>query len=376
MGLLRILRKGAWLAPLCAALAACHGGDAGDAPLSPAALAAVVAQPGVSRIALARAVDALFTTPGLGETRALLVYYRGRLVAERYAAPYDRRTRMQGWSMSKCVTAILIGLMVADGRLRLDQPAPVPLWQRPGDPRGAITLRELLQMRSGLRHRETADTVTDADTVRMLFLDGRDDMAAYAEAQPLTTTPGSAWRYSTASTIVLADIAARALTPSTDPATRQRELSDFLRTRLFDPVGLKSAVAEYDAAGTMIGGSMIEANPRDWGRIGELLRSQGAVRGAQVLPRGWVQFMTEPAPGNPGFGAQLWRNLPQPDGHAVLFPARGPADLFACVGHLGQYILVAPAGQLTLVRLGHSDEAERAALVDKLADIVALFPEH
>ncbi len=365
---------------LLPALIGCHGhtGRAvGSASPGPAALAAVTMHPDAPREALALAVDALFTDPALQETRAVVVMHNGRIVAERYAAGYDVRTRMLGWSMAKSVTGVMIGLLVADGRLRLDQPAPVPLWQRPGDPRGEITLRELLQMRSGLRHREDADPVSDADTVRMLFLDGRDDMAAYAEAQPLAAVPGREWRYSTATSMILADIAARALTDSHDPDIRRQVVADYLHTRLFEPLGLRSMVPEFDAAGTMIGGSMIEATARDWASFGEFLRNDGTVHGTRILPHSWVQFMTSPAvgaaPRNRGYGAQLWLNAPQPGGHEELFPGRAPATLFACIGHLGQYVLVSPAQHLTVVRLGKTNSDKRAALRGRLGAVVGLF---
>ncbi len=359
---------------LLPALTGCHGAASnGSPPLRQSALAAIAAHPDAPRHALAAAVDALFTDPAVGETRAVVVMHDGRIIAERYGPGYSANTRMLGWSMAKSVTGVMIGLLVADGRLRLDQAAPVPLWQRPGDPRGGITLRQLLQMRSGLRHREEADPVYEADTVRMLFLDGRDDMAAYAEAQPLAAMPGRQWRYSTATSIILADIAARSLTDSRDPKQRRLAVADYLRTRLFEPLGLHSMVPEFDAAGTMIGGSMIAATARDWAKFGEFLRNGGVVHGTRIVPRSWVQFMTAAAPGNPGYGAQLWRNVPQPGGHEDLFPGRAPASLFACIGHLGQYVLVSPDQHLTVVRLGKTDGDQRAALRARLSDIVGLF---
>ena len=336
------------------ALSGCddNGAAQGQKALGEAALKAVVAKPGVPREALASRIDALFADEKAGETRALLVLYGGRIVAERYGPGYHENTRFAGWSMAKSVTGVLIGLLVSDGRLRLDESVPVPAWQRPGDPRGEITLRQLLQMRSGLRHSEAIDPPYESDEVRMLFLDGRDDMAGYAEAQPLEAEPGRKFEYSSATSVILADIAAHALTASRDPATRRQTVADYLRTRVLEPLGMRSAVPEFDAAGTFVGSSMLNASARDWGKFGEFLRNMGSVKGAQIVPRGWIEFMTAPSPRNAGYGAQLWINRPQSTGEEMLFPGRAPASVIACIGHLGQYVIVSPSQKLTIVRLG------------------------
>jgi len=362
-------------APLLA-LAACGGGTAaGDQghELSASALDAVVAEPGVPREELARRIDALFALPGIGETRAVIVMHNGRIVAERYGEGYGEETRFVGWSMSKTITGVMIGMLVADGKLRLDETPPIPRWQRPGDPRGEITLRQLLQMRSGLRHTETAEPPFDADTVRMLFLQGRDDMARWAEAQPLEAEPGSKFEYSTATSVILADIAARVLAPGAKPDTRRAAVDDFLKARLFGPLGMFSTVPEYDAAGTLIGGSMIHATARDWARFGEFMRRQGSVKGVQLVPRAWITFMTSPSPRAPDYGAQLWLNRPSGTDRQVLFADRGPSDLFSLVGHLGQYVLVSPDQRLVVVRLGKTDDDLRAPLMGALAQIVQLY---
>ena len=357
-----------------AALSGC-GSDTAPAPpaLSKAALDAVVAKPGISRAGLARRIDALFADSEAGETRALLVMQGGRIIAERYAPGYGKDTRFAGWSMSKTITGVLIGLLVSDGRLQLDESPPVPAWQRPGDPRGEITLRQLLQMRSGLRHTESGDPPYSSDEVRMLFLDGRDDMAAHAEAMPLEAEPGRTFEYSSATSVILADLAAHALTLRREPDVRRQAVAEYLRTRIFEPLGMRSAIAEYDAAGTFIGSSMVHATARDWARLGEFLRNSGSVRGAQIVPRGWIDFMTAPSPRNPAYGAQLWLNRPRGRGDEAMFPAPVPASAFACVGHLGQYVLVLPAQKLTVVRLGHSDDAQRSALKRHMAGITGLF---
>lgn len=357
-------------------LAAC--GDStppAEPPLPPGALEAVAEQPGVNRERLARAVDALFTRDDIGETRAVIVMHAGETAAERYSDGYGPETPFLGWSMSKTVTAVMMGMLVADGRLDLDQSPPIPAWQRAGDPRGEITLRQLLQMRSGLRHEEKAEPVYTSYEVRMMFLDGRDDMAGWAEAQPLDSEPGRVFNYSTPTGMILADIAARILTPNGSAAERQRAVAEYLNARLAVPLGMSSLVAEYDRAGTMMGGSMIWASAPDWARFGEFLRHKGSVRGAQIVPRGWVEFMIRPNPRTPDYGAMVWLNQPSGGERRVLFPDRGPDNLFAAVGHLGQYILVAPDQKLTVVRLGKTDQEERPALVDALADVVSLYVE-
>ncbi len=363
-------------APLLA-LAACGGGSdetAAPAPLSEAALDAVVANPGAPREELARRIDHLFTGQDMGETRAVIVMQGGQIVAERYGEGYGEETRFISWSMAKTVTGVMIGMLVADGKLRLDETPPIPNWRRTGDPRGAITLRQLLQMRSGLRHTESTDPAYEADTVKMLFLQGRDDMAAWAEAQPLEAKPGSSFEYSTNTTVILADIAARVLTDSTDPETRRKAVDEYLKARIFVPLGMYSMMPEYDRAGTLIGGSLIHGTARDWARFGEFLRHQGAVKGAQLVPKGWITFMTTPSPRSPDYGAQVWLNRPSGTDRNVLFAARGPSDLYSMVGHLGQYVMISPRQGLTVVRLGKTDDAIRDPLVAALGDVVALFP--
>ena len=364
------------LALATSSLASCGSpGPAEEPPLSEEALAAVTEDPGAPTRALARAADELFMLDGLGETRALVVYHGGALAVERYAPGYDKDTRFVSWSMAKTVTAVMIGMLVADGQLRLDAPAPVPRWERTGDPRAEITLRHLLQMRSGLEHSEASDPPYESGEVRMLFLDGRDDMADYATAQPLEAEPGAQFEYSSNTTVILADIAARALTDSTDPDVRRKAVADYLDARLFAPLGMTSVVPEFDRAGTLIGGSLIHATARDWAKLGELLRNKGSYRGEQLVPRAWVEEMVEPSPQSPHYGLQTWLNRPTGEDQHPLFPDRAPESAFSMIGHMGQYVFVSPTQKLTVVRLGHSNADERRAMLQQLADVVELYPE-
>lgn len=375
----RLHNHAALLAPALLLVAGCSAASPVAAPLSPEALAAVTDKPGAPKDQLARALDDLFTAEGIGETRAVVVMADGEIAAERYGPGYTEDTRFISWSMAKTVTAVLIGMLVADGKLALDDPAPVPQWQRPGDPRGAITLRHLLQMRSGLRHTEAGDPPYESSEVRMLFLDGRDDMARWAREQPLEAEPGKQFEYSSNTTVILADIAARALTPSDKPDARRKAVADYLQVRLFGPLGMTSMVPEFDASGTLIGGSLMHANARDWAKLGEMLRRKGrSPEGEQLVPQRWVEAMVSPSPASPHYGLQTWLNRPipgtEPSEHP-LFPDRAPASLFSLIGHMGQYVLVSPSQRVTLVRLGHSDSEQRPLMLQQAADILELYPE-
>jgi CubicO group peptidase (beta-lactamase class C family) len=163
------------------------------------------------------------------------------------------------------------------------------------------------------------------------------------------------------------------LAPGGNADMRRRAVLDYLRTRLFDPVGMHSAVPEFDAAGTMVGGSAIHATARDWARFGEFLRHRGQAGGVQLVPRQWIDFMTTPNPREAQYGAQIWLNRRPTSGDASLFPDKGPADLFACEGHLGQYVLVSPSRRLVVVRLGMTPEDQLDHVTSNLGAIVGLF---
>jgi CubicO group peptidase (beta-lactamase class C family) len=374
-----LLLAPALLLPPLLLVAGCGAATPAETPLSQQALAAVTADAGAPKDQLARALDDIFTAQGVGETRAVVVMANGKLAAERYAAGYDKDTRFVSWSMAKTVTGVLIGMLVSDGLLALDEPAPVPLWQRPGDPRAEITLRHLLQMRSGLRHTEAGDPPYESSEVRMLFLDGRDNMARWASEQPLEAEPGKMFEYSSNTSVILADIAARALTASDKPEARRKAVADYLQQRLFGPLGMTSMVPEFDASGTLVGGSLMHATARDWAKLGEMLRLKGrAPGGEQLVPQRWVEAMVTPSPASPHYGFQTWlnREVPgsEPSEHP-LFPDRAPKSLFSLIGHMGQFVLVSPEQSVTLVRLGHSDSAERPVMLQQAADVLELYPE-
>ena len=317
--------------------------------------------------------DALFADAGdVGETRALYILRDGKPIYERYGEGFGPNSKLISWSMAKSITAVLAGIMVSDGQLSLDSPAPVAAWERSGDPRGAITLRNLLHMASGLEHVETVNPVLEGDTVDMLFGAGAQDMASFAEAKPAAARPGELFNYSSATSVILSDVLTDTLTPSQNPDARREAMREFIQGRLAEPLGMTSLTPEFDAHGTMIGGSIMHATARDYAKFGEFLRNRGVVNGQRLLPETWMRFMLSPSPNDAGYGGHIWLNRSRPAGaDAALWPDRGPNDLFACIGHQGQYIIVSPSQRVTVVRLGITSDDEFPALRRHLADLIA-----
>ncbi len=321
--------------------------------------------------------DKFMTDPRLGETRALLVLKDGKIVLERYAPGYGPANRFISWSMAKSVTSTLVGQLVGEGRLKLDAPAPVPEWQDKSDPRGKITLEQLIHMASGLEHSESSGKhPEDPDTNRALFGDRARDTVAAAKAKPLAYAPGTHFQYSTLTSVMLADIVQRTAAPAATPEARKRAMRAWMLDRLIRPAGLTSLVCDFDPAGTMMGGSLCYMTARDWARFGQLYLDGGKVGAVQVVPPDWVRFVRTPSKLDHAYGGQFWLNLPRPRGKdAALFPEAGPADAFSAIGHLGQYVLVVPSKHLVVVRLGKTQDDKLSPVRKGLARLVNAYPD-
>ena len=343
-------------------------GNAGAQPArAPAAIAAALP------VSALPAADAFFTDPALGETRALIVLKDGKPIFERYAPGYGPGTRLISWSMAKSLTSTLVGLLVGDGRLELDTPAPVPEWR--GDARAKITLRQLLHMASGLRHDEAGPAPETSDTNRALFADTSGDIYKAAVAEPTQVPPGTRFQYNTLTTHILARIVADVLAPGATPVQRRQAVRAFINDRLAGPAGMASLLCEFDPQGNVYGGSLCHATARDWAAFGQLYLDGGVVAGVQVVRPDWVRFVRAPSPTNAGYGGQFWLNRRPANGKdEALFWRAGPADAFAAIGHLGQYVIVVPTRRLVVVRLGKTQDEALQPVRDGLAKLVNAVP--
>lgn len=319
---------------------------------------------------LKAALDRAFAEPATAPhrwTHAVVIVRDGRVVAERYGSSYGVATPIHGWSMTKSATNALLGVLVRQGRLRMDAPAPVAAWAAPGDPRGAITPDELLRMTSGLRLGQSLmsswATAFDPAAQTMFAVP---DMAGTAEAAPLAAKPGTLWRYSDGSTAILGRILR-------DTAGGPAEVQAFARRELFDKLGMEQVTYETDATGSPIAAAQMFASARDWARLGLLFLNDGVVGQDRILPEGWVAYSTRLTPGSEdfGYGAGFWVNGDNPGARATR--PHMPAGSFMARGARGQYVVVIPSARMVVVRLGDSDTfAGDIRAMDRLvADAVA-----
>lgn len=311
--------------------------------------------PGVDLDAINAAVDQAFLDIEAGQdidTRAVLIIHKGQIIAEKYAEPFHAQMPQLGWSMTKTVTAALTGMLAADGLMHIDSPAAVAEWQGRNDPRRRITLENLLQMSSGLEYSEVYTAGSMSDVILMLYTTG--DTGAYTANKPLAQEPGSTWYYSSGTSNIIARLQRQLF-------TSHQNYFNYPRERLFNPLGMHSAVLEADASGTFVGSSYMYATPRDWAKIGLLYLQDGLWNGERLLPEGWVEFSLTPAPAAPGgnYGAQIWLNAGNADDPDSRPMPQFPVSMYYLSGFEGQNIVMFPEQELIVMRMGVTTRGPR-----------------
>lgn len=316
--------------------------------------------------------------PLMGETRAVLIVQGGRIVFERYGDGYSRDTRLNSWSVGKSITHALVGAAVLQGRISIDAPMGNPLW-RGGERRASISWRQFLNMVDGLDYTETNENVAEAGNARMLFGEGRRDVARWAASRPLLHDPGTHWNYSSAGTLLISDALTRAIAPDArDAADRRQRMRAWMDASLFDQIGA-APIVEFDPQGVFYGSSLYWATARDYARFGYLYLRDGVWNGRRVLPEGWVDFARTPGPDRDTdvYGAHWWLTPPAGSGRPTrsLIVDAALSDAFSAQGHEGQLIVVVPSKDLVMVRLGRFDGGQESwdALGDWSTRLIGAF---
>jgi len=321
---------------------------------------------GVDRARVNKAVETAFGDPE-ALTAAFVVVHKGRIVAERYMPGVDKDTQLESWSMGKSLTATLFAQLVKEGVYRVEDPVPVPQWQKPGDPRAKIKIVDLLRMSSGLRFIAGQDPDYTPDKGypdHMLIYTGAIDAFEHSLTRPLQFEPNTEGRYRNSDPLIVGWLIKRAVT------RRGEEYLTYPQRALFDRIGIRKQVLETDPYGNFLLTGYDYGTARNWARLGMVYLQDGVWNGLRILPEGWAKFVSTPAPAwkTPTYGALFWVN-----GDAG-WPM--PKSAYWAAGAGGQRTIIVPTHDLVIVRLGHArgDTIGMKLLRAAITDLIAAVP--
>ena len=302
--------------------------------------------PTIDTAKLKAALEAAFA-PAEGHTAAFVATWKGQILAERYAPGITHRTPLESWSMGKSLTATLMGVLIRAGVYDLWQPAPIPEWQSPDDPRRRIRIADILRMSSGLRIRAPQDPDYDASGPypdHLYLYTGTVNSFHYAATRPLQWPPNTVGRYRNTDPVLINYLNRLGI------EKLRQDYHSFPQRALFDRLGIRTMVLETDPYGNFLTQGYEYASARDWARLGNLYLQDGVWNGERILPEGFVRFASTLAPtwqadGRPIYGGFFWLN-----GNGE-FPL--PKEAYFMAGAGGQYTFIVPSHDLVVVRLGH-----------------------
>lgn len=307
------------------------------------------AEPDGDAALLNEAVEQAFEGDRYGEginTTAVLVLQNDRIVAEAYADGFGVDTPQRTWSVGKSLAGTIIGAAVQRGEVDVNAPAAIADWGRPGDPRAAITLDQLMRMASGLTS-DSAGNRTDA-----LYFGGV-GIDEQATTWPLIAQPGTRYRYANNDTL----LAVLSITPT---------FAQHPPAELFRRLGMYDTWAETDWRGNYMLSSQVWTTARDLARFGRLYLHDGVVDGERILPEGWRDHVSAPSGPQPegaqGYGATFW----------LMNRSEGvPADTISANGNRGQYVIIVPGRNIVIVRRGEDPTGKRFDPVAFTRDVLA-----
>ena len=297
-------------------------------------------------------------------TNALLVMRDGKIVFEDYRNKSDAATHFISFSMAKTITALLVGIALGEHKIRsLDDKAGDYVPELKAGGYGDATIRQILQMRSGVDYEERYDFGEHPSLAATIHTKAivRNQMRFADPAMMIgkKTVPGSTFNYATLDTAVLGWILERAT---------GEKLETYTASHLWGPLG-----AETDAfwmadgppgTGRALNGMGYNAVLRDFARLGQLMLDGGKANGQQIVPAGWVGQMTTMLPFAAdyakkaefkGYGFQTWQVDSEP-------------GAFSAVGLAGPFIYVHPATRPVIEKLSYNPPVEPEWLTPEVLD--------
>ncbi|HCK90561.1 MAG TPA: serine hydrolase [Gemmatimonadetes bacterium] len=284
--------------------------------------------------------------PAEARTLGLVVTYKGRILGERYGEGIDIHTPLESWSMTKSLTGTLMGVLIQQGTYELWQPAPVPEWQEPGDPRQEIRIGDIMRMSSGIKINAPSDPDYDRDIYadHLYLYTATSNSYEWAATRPQEWPPNTIGRYRNTDPVLTSYLIRLGV------EGRGQDYHSFPQHDLFDKIGIRDGLIETDPQGNFLGQGLAFMPARDWARLGNLYLQDGVWDGERILPEGYVEYASTLAPtwvsdGRLQYGgAFFWVNGQGSQGL--------PESAYSMRGAGGQSTTIIPTHDLVVVRLG------------------------
>lgn len=285
----------------------------------------------------------LYDYVSLNRVSGLLVIKDGKVAREEYQLGNTENTRWMSMSVVKSITATLIGAAIQDGHIKkIDDPIVQYLPDLKGSAYDGVTVRNLLQMASGVGWNETY-TDPKSDRRRMLEVQNAQTPGGVLKLMselPRAADPSTRWNYSTGETHVAGALVRAAV---------GKPVSEYLSERIWSKVGMESDATWWleSPDGLEVGGSGLSATLRDYGRFGLFLLNDGIVGGERILPEGWVTEAGSPKTVNGkqvDYGYMLW---PIPESKGTF-----NEGAFEARGIFGQHVYMNPREKVVIVVWG------------------------
>ena len=284
--------------------------------------------------------------PAEARTLGLVVTYKGRILGERYGEGIDIHTPLESWSMTKSLTGTLMGVLIEQGTYELWQPAPVPEWQEPGDPRQEIRIGDIMRMSSGIKINAPSDPDYDSDIYadHYYLYTATSNSYEWAATRPQEWPPNTIGRYRNTDPVLTSYLIRLGV------EGRGQDYHSFPQHDLFDKIGIRDGLIETDPQGNFLGQGLAFMPARDWARLGNLYLQDGVWDGERILPEGYVEYASTLAPtwvsdGRLQYGgAFFWVNGQGSQGL--------PESAYSMRGAGGQSTTIIPTHDLVVVRLG------------------------
>lgn len=293
-------------------------------------------------------------------TNALLVLKDGRIVSEIYRNGSNEHTRFMGWSMTKSITSILVGAALEDGLISsIDDDITRYLPELKGGGYEGVTIRQILQMRSGVDYEERYDFanpgIAASNHINALVR----NVARFADVARTIkrkSKPGEVFAYKTIDTAVLGWLIERVSGGS---------VAAYTARKLWEPLGAEAdgfyIMDGEPGIGREFSGAGFNATLRDWARFGQMMLDQGVINGKRVVSADWVKAAQTPAGPEDGpeggYGYQWWTM------------ANSPA--YSAIGLQGQYVYIDPASRTVVVKLSYFPPQDGEVSQETLAFLAA-----